>query len=41
MGSDGAMETQSRKIKLKGYGNAINAEVAALFMRSVMEIIVA
>ena len=39
MGGDGTLETQPRAAILKAYGNAIVAEVAATFIRSVMDVL--
>jgi DNA (cytosine-5)-methyltransferase 1 len=36
LGRDGTMETRNRKGELAGYGNAINAPLAATFIRAVM-----
>lgn len=36
VGAGGAMETRNRKGELAGYGNAINAPLAATFIRAVM-----
>jgi DNA (cytosine-5)-methyltransferase 1 len=36
LGRDGAVETRNRKGELAGYGNAINAPLAATFIRAVM-----
>jgi site-specific DNA-cytosine methylase len=39
VGPDGSMETQPRVGKLRAYGNAIVAPVAATFIRSVMDVL--
>jgi DNA (cytosine-5)-methyltransferase 1 len=39
VGPDGSMETQPRVGKLRAYGNAIVSEVAATFVRSMMDVL--
>ena len=39
MGLDGAVETRARVGELRGYGNAIVPQVAAVWIRAVMEAI--